>query len=167
VAGRRSQARRFSMLAIYEWQVTGKSAREIERHFFDDPVWMDEVATSLGEGAAAGAPDDPRSLAYDAELFSRLVRGVSGHVQQIDALLQPLLDRPVAQVDPVERAILRLGAFELLHCPEVPYRVVINEAVDLAKGFGAEQGHRYINGVLDQVARAVRPSELGRDTAAG
>jgi N utilization substance protein B len=71
-----------------------------------------------------------------------------------------MLDRAIESVDPVERAILRLGAYELSHKPEVPYRVVINEAVELAKVFGAEQGHKFVNGVLDQVAKKVRSIEV-------
>jgi len=78
----------------------------------------------------------------------------------LDQALSPFLDRPVERVDPVESAVLRLGAYELAHCADVPYRVVINEAVELAKTFGAEQGHRYVNGVLDQLAKAVRPNEM-------
>jgi N utilization substance protein B len=78
---------------------------------------------------------------------------------ELDDLLAPLLERPLAQVDPVERAVLRVGAFELAHRPEVPYRVVINEAVELAKRFGAEQGHRFVNSVLDRLARDLRAVE--------
>ena len=80
-------------------------------------------------------------------------------LDEIDDLIAPLLDRPMTQVDPVERAILRVGAFELAHRPEVPYRVVINEGVELAKRFGAEQGHRFVNGVLDRLAHQLRAVE--------
>ncbi|MCG8081879.1 MAG: transcription antitermination factor NusB, partial [Candidatus Thiodiazotropha taylori] len=79
---------------------------------------------------------------------------------QLDELLKPSLDRAIDSVDPVERAILRIGAYELQHKIEVPYRVVINEAVEMAKVFGAEQGHKFVNGVLDQVARKVRAVEM-------
>jgi N utilization substance protein B len=161
MAGRRSQARRYAMLALYQWQVTGQSPSEIGSHFFSDPIWMGEVADSLVDTADDGVPGDPEQRVYDHDLFDQLLKGVPRHVQEIDALLQPLLDRRVEQVDPVERAILRLGVYELLHCPDLPYRVVINEAVELAKGFGAEQGHRYVNGVLDRIARQVRRVEMG------
>jgi N utilization substance protein B len=161
MAGRRSQARRYAMLALYQWQVTGLSPSEIGRHFFDDPIWMGEVADSLAEAAEEGAPGDPEQRVYDHDLFDRLLKGIPGHIREIDAVLQPLLDRRVEQVDPVERSILRLATYELLHCPELPYRVVINEAVELAKAFGAEQGHRYVNGVLDKVAHQARRAELG------
>lgn len=75
-------------------------------------------------------------------------------------MLTPFLDRPIVQVDPVERAILRIGGYELMQRPDIAYRIIINEAVELAKVFGAEQGHRFVNGVLDKVARAVRPVEF-------
>jgi N utilization substance protein B len=74
--------------------------------------------------------------------------------------LHPFLDRPLAQVDPVERAILRIGGYELMQRPDIPYRIIINEAVELAKLFGAEQGHRFINGVLDKLAHVVRKAEF-------
>ncbi len=167
MAGRRSQARRYAMLALYQWQVSGQNPSEIGRHFLDDPVWIDEVADGLAEGTQEGAASEPAQGGYDPNLFDQLLKGVPRCVQDLDALLQPLLDRRVDQVDPVERAILRLGVFELLNCPEVPYRVVINEAVDLAKAFGAEQGHRYVNGVLDKIARQVRVLETESGTTAG
>jgi N utilization substance protein B len=88
------------------------------------------------------------------------MRGVPTHLVELDELLKPSLDRAIESVDPVERAILRLGVYELSHKPEVPYRVVINEAVELAKVFGAEQGHKFVNGVLDQVAKKVRTLEV-------
>jgi len=161
MASRRSQARRYAMLALYQWQMTGLNPVEIGRHFFDDPIWMGEVADSLAEAAEDGTPGDPAERIYDHDLFDQLLKGVPRQVKDIDAQLQPLLDRHIESVDPVERAILRLGVYELLYCPELPYRVVINEAVDLAKAFGAEQGHRYINGVLDKVCRSVRKVEMG------
>ena len=77
------------------------------------------------------------------------------------------LDRPILRVDPVERAILRAGAYELLYCPQVPARAIINEAVDLAKLLGADQGHRYVNGVLDRLAKELRPDELAGRAVAG
>jgi N utilization substance protein B len=87
------------------------------------------------------------------------VRAVPSRLGELDAALADCIDRALESVDPVERAILRLGAYELIEHPEIPYRVVINEAVELAKTFGAEQGHRYVNGVLDKAARQLRPLE--------
>lgn len=96
----------------------------------------------------------------DPDYFRELVHQVSARAVEIDVALEPFLDRPLAQVDPVEHAILRVGGYELLHHPELAYRIVINEAVELAKLFGAEQGHRFVNGVLDRLARAARPTEF-------
>jgi N utilization substance protein B len=97
----------------------------------------------------------------DLEYFEDLVRGVDTHRAELDAALAPLLDREIEQVDPIERAALRLGAYELKCRPDVPYRVVLNEAVELAKRFGAEHGHTYVNGVLDKLAREWRGTEAG------
>jgi N utilization substance protein B len=96
----------------------------------------------------------------DSDYFRELVHQVPARLAEIDAALEPFLDRPLAQVDPVERAILRIGGYELTQHPDLAYRIVINEAVELAKVFGAEQGHRYVNGVLDKLARAVRSAEF-------
>jgi len=161
MSGRRSQARRYAVLALYQWQVTGQDPAEIGRHFFDDPAWVNEVAESLVEVAqtpVTGVKDAP---AYDRELFKQLLYGVPAHLKDLDACLQPFLDRPIGRVDPVERAILRAGAFELLYSSSVPHPVAINEAVELAKLLGAEQGHRYVNGVLDRLARSQRGDETG------
>ena len=95
----------------------------------------------------------------DQDLFDRLLAGVIEHVDQLDADLAPCLDRPLEQVDSIERAVLRLGAAELRFHPDTPFRVVLAEAVDLARTFGAEQGHAFVNGVLDRLARSLRPGE--------
>ena len=92
----------------------------------------------------------------DETLFDTLLTGVPGNVEALDEHLAPILDRPIAQVDPIERAILRMGAFELTRCRDIPWRVVINECVELAREFGAEQSHRYVNGILDNLARRTR-----------
>ena len=99
---------------------------------------------------------------FDTAYFKDLLVGVTDHVAQIDQQLQPHLDRPIDEVDPVERAVLRMGAYELIHKLEVPYRVAINEAVEAAKLFGADQGHKYVNGVLDKVAQRVREAEVAQ-----
>ena len=99
---------------------------------------------------------------FDTTYFRDLLLGVTDHVAQIDQQLQPHLDRPIDEVDPVERAVLRMGAYELIHKLDVPYRVAINEAVEAAKLFGADQGHKYVNGVLDKVAHQVREAEVAQ-----
>ena len=135
---KRNQARRHAVQAIYQWQMAGENVGEIVNQF-------------LEEQDLAG---------FEVPYFQDLLKGVPQHLSELDELLKPALDRAIESVDPVERAVLRLGAFELCYKPEVPYRVVINEAVELAKVFGAEQGHKYVNGVLDQVAKQVRSAEV-------
>jgi len=134
----RSWARRLAMQAIYQWQLTDLDPAAIDAQFQAD---QDMSKADLG-------------------YFQELVQQVPARVQDIDAAIDPFLDRPLPQVDPVELAILRIAAYELLQRLDVPYRVVINEAVELAKKFGAEQGHRFINGVLDKAARKLRPQEI-------
>ena len=135
----RTHARRAAVQALYQWQITGQPPAEISIQF----------------------RDDQRLEKLDRDLFDALLFGVTAHRVALDDLLGPLLDRPVGQVDLVERAILRLGAYELAHCEGVPWRVVVNEGVDLAHTFGAEQSHRYVNGVLDRLARKLRAAETG------
>lgn len=134
----RSQARQRAVQALYQWQLTDQSPSNIEAQFLTD--------REMGKA--------------DQAFFHELLTGVPARLEEIDGHLTPLLDRPIAQVDPVERAILRMGTYELLACVETPYRVVINEAVELAKVYGAEQGHKYVNSLLDKVARKVRAAEV-------
>lgn len=136
-AQRRSWARRCAAQAIYQWQLTAQSPSNIIAHFIADQDL----------------------LKADSAYFHELTQQIPAQVQQIDAALQPFLDRPLAQVDPVEQAILRLGGYELLQRPDIAYRIIINEAVELAKLFGAEQGYRFVNGVLDKLAQRVRGAE--------
>jgi len=130
----RSRARRAALQAIYQWQMTAQALEIISAQFREDKSWK----------------------RIDEELFSALLYGVAANVTALDEILQPILDRPVAQLDAVERAILRMGAFELTHREDIPWRVVINECVQLAREFGAEQSHKYVNGILDNLARRAR-----------
>jgi N utilization substance protein B len=134
----RSQARKHAVQAIYQWQLAGQDIADIINQFLEE--------------------QDLKQ--FEVPYFQDLMKGVPGHLVELDELLKPTLDRAIESVDPVERAILRLAAYELSHKPEIPYRVVINEAVELAKVFGAEQGHKFVNGVLDQVAKKVRAVEV-------
>ena len=136
-SGSRSVARKLALQALYRWQL-------------NDCPWQDLVSEF------AGAEDMARA---DGEYFRALVAGVTASRVELDAALQPLLDRAPEHLDPIEHAVLLIGAHELRHCPEVPFRVVINEAVALAKRFGATDGYRYINGVLDRGARLWRQHE--------
>jgi N utilization substance protein B len=158
--GRRSEARRYAVLAIYQWQVSGETPAVIARHFFDDPAWIDAVADGLAEEQTVERAADAAPRVYDMKLFDQLLRGIPERVDDIDDALKAAVDRSLRSIDPVELAILRVGVYELLYSPELPVRVILNEAIDLAKTFGAEQGHRYVNGVLDRVAKRVRAAEL-------
>ncbi|BBA32099.1 N utilization substance protein B homolog [Methylocaldum marinum] len=101
-----------------------------------------------------------RAPEINTRFFKELLHGVPEHLRTIDEALSEFADRPVAEIDPVERAILRISAYELLFRLETPYRVVLNEGIDLAKQFGAAESHRYINGILDRVARKHRTAEI-------
>lgn len=128
---RRHFARHRALQALYQWQLAGQDLRDIEKQFLEE-MPMDGV---------------------DREYFHELLFGVPSQLTELDVQLTPWLDRGLDALDPVEKAILRLGVYELARRLDIPYRVAINEAVELAKQFGAEQSHRYINGVLDRVAR--------------
>lgn len=131
---RRGRARRLAMQALYQWQLTGEDVGRINAQFLTE-----------------------RDVNHaDLVYFQELLQQTALHVKAIDDALAPYLDRPPVQIDPVERAILWIAGYELLYRMDVPYRVVINEAVELAKAFGAEQGHKFINGVLDKAARTIR-----------
>ncbi|TXH66079.1 MAG: transcription antitermination factor NusB [Lysobacteraceae bacterium] len=134
----RTRARRRALQAVYAWQLSGASAREIVTQF---------------------AHEQAREIA-DLAYFEDLVHGVEKHRQPLDEALSPHLDRNVEEVDPIERAALRIAAYELAHRPDVPYRVVLNEAVESVKRFGSEHGHTYVNGVLDHVAAVLRSVEV-------
>jgi N utilization substance protein B len=134
----RRRARELALQGLYQWQMTGAGAAE--------------VARNLSELEGYGAADE----AYlRAELS-----GVIAEAGRLQALLEPLADRKWAEVSPVEKAILLMGAWEMAHVPELPYRVSINEAVELAKRFGGTDGHKYVNGILDRMAAALRPDEV-------
>jgi N utilization substance protein B len=134
----RSRARRRALQAVYAWQMSGATARDVIGQFAHEQAH--EVA--------------------DLEYFEDLVRGVDQHCADIDEALRPFLDRDIEQVDAIERAALRIAAYELRHRPDVPYRVVINEAIESVKRFGAEHGHTYVNGVLDHAAADWRAVEV-------
>ena len=136
----RSRSRRRALQAVYAWQLSGAGERDL-------------VAQFAHEQAHEAA---------DLEYFEDLVRGVLRHVAQLDEALSPYVDRTMEEVDPIERAALRIAAYEFMHRPDVPYRVVINEAIDSTKRFGSEHGHTYVNGVLDKAAAALRSVEARR-----
>ncbi len=134
----RSLARERAMQALYQWQMTGQNLADIEQQFLDEQ----DMAN------------------VDKKYFKELLHEVPRLVDEFDELSKELLSRPIEQVDPVERAILRIGLYELKLRIDIPYRVVINEAVELAKNFGAEQGHKFVNGTLDKAAKSLRSVEV-------
>ncbi len=134
----RHRARELAMQGIYEWRLSGKSAALIEKATIAEK--------SLGR--------------YDIEFFGKLLRGAVAHYEALEGQLAPNLDRKLEELSPVEYSVLLLAAYELCHHPEVPYRVVINEAVELTKTFGGSDGHKFVNGVLDKLAAQVRAAEV-------
>jgi N utilization substance protein B len=133
----RSRARRRALQAVYAWQLSNTAINKVIEQFRNEQDM--EVA--------------------DLEYFEDLVRGVEANLGTLDEALANFLDRDIAQVDPIERAVLRIAAYELRHRLDVPYRVVINEAIETTKRFGSEHGHTYVNGVLDHAAAQWRKAE--------
>ncbi len=136
-AAQRTRARRLAMQALYQWDMSDNNLSDIEAQFIEE------------EGFEKA----------DADYFSELLHKVPAKLDEIEASFAPFLDRPVKEIDPVERAVLRMASYELMTRIDVPYKVIINEAVNLTKKFGAEQAHKYVNGVLDQAARKLRAVE--------
>ncbi len=133
----RRKARELAVQAVYSWQLSQNNITEIETNF-------------ITENSARR---------FDIDYFQQLFRGVSTQVGSLDEKISPHVDRPLVDVDPVEKAILRVAVYELSDCLDVPYRVIINEAIELAKSFGADDSHKFVNGVLDKVVKLVRPNE--------
>jgi N utilization substance protein B len=144
-SGSRHRAREAAVQAIYQWQLTEQPPERVEDHFVLDHVMQ----------------------GVDLEYFHHLVHEIPLHRHELDDHLIPHLDRDLEEVDPVERAILRLGAFEFEFHPEIPYKVVLDEAVELAKTFGAEHGHKYVNAILDKVAQQLRAPEVSAARKSG
>ena len=134
----RTNARKAAVQALYQWQMTGESLVEIERQFVEEERLKD----------------------VQKSYFTELFHGVPKNLGAIDEALNEFVDRPVDMVDPVERAILRIGAYELLHRLDMPYRVILNEGINLAKYFGADGSHKYVNGILDKIAQKIRAVEI-------
>jgi transcription antitermination protein NusB len=131
----RRQAREVALQALYAWQLSG-----------GDPL---EEARS--------------NESYEkTEFLEGLVRGVHGGAAELEQMIAPHLDRAFSRLSPVERAILYIGAYELAHHPKTPFKVVLNEAVELGKSFGGTDGYRFVNGVLEKIAQALRPEEVAR-----
>lgn len=127
-------ARRFALQGLYEWQVSQSQVEEIERNFAENPEF----------------------IKANAEAFSNMLRGAIKGQPQFNEIIIKFVDRPIEQLDLVEKSVLWVGCYELLEHPEIPYKVIINESVNLAKKFGADQSYKFINGILDKVAKQIR-----------
>lgn len=134
----RHRARELAIQGIYQWRLTGGEAAQIEK----------QIREEKGLGR------------YDADFFGQLLRGTLTQHAELESVVAPHLDRGLTELSPIEFSVLLLGAFELVHHPEIPYRVVINEAVELAKTFGGTDGHKFVNGVMDKLAAQARAGEV-------
>ena len=134
----RRKAREFALKGLYEWKLSGNDVSDIAKHLRDEEGF-DQI---------------------DDAYFKVLLDGAVREAAALTELVETKLDRKLADLSPIEYAILLLGVFEATHCPDVPYRVVINEAVELAKAYGGTDGHKYVNGVLDKLVPALRPHEV-------
>jgi N utilization substance protein B len=141
-SGRRG-SRELALQGLYQWQLSGAKPGVIEAQLT----------------AVKGFEKSDRAY------FSQLLTGTVREADELRNALEPFIDRKFEELSPIERGIMMIGAFELKHCIEVPYRVVINEAVELAKSYGGTDGFRYVNGVLDKLAAALRPDEIGKRRA--
>ncbi len=134
----KTNARKCAVQALYQWQMTGESLRRIEMNFLEEEML---------KGA-------------QRNYFTEIFYGVPKQLNAIDDALAEFVDRPVEKIDPVERAVLRIGVYELMNRLDTPYRVIINEGVNLAKCFGADGSHKYVNGILDKVSQKQRALEI-------
>lgn len=134
----RHRARELALQGLYQWRIAGTDVMQIEKTTRDEK--------SLGR--------------YDVELFIQLLRGAVNQQEKLSEVIAPHLDRPLSELSPVEFSVLLLGAYELVNLPEIPYRVIINEGVELAKTFGGSDGHKFVNGVLDKMAAQLRAVEV-------
>ena len=137
----RSRAREFALQGLYQSLVGGNPVEDVD-------VFTRDLA---GFGKA------------DSVHFDALLHGCVANAAELDKLITPLLDRPMAEISPIEHAVMWIGVYEMQHCPDVPWRVVLNECVELAKEFGGTDGHKYVNGVLNGLAPSLRALEVEAD----
>ena len=135
------RARKLALQALYQWLMSGSELQEIEAQF--------RVINNMEK--------------VDVEYFCRLLHDIPKHLSELESSLLPFVDREIAGLNPIELTTLRIGAYELIHAPEIPYKVVLDESISLTKEFGSQDGHRYVNGVLNNLARQVRIVEIELD----
>ena len=134
----RRNARRYALQALYQWHMTKANMHDIEAEFLRYHI----------------------DKKLDKDYFHELIHHIPGEQQAIDQEMQPFLGRPLNELDPIELAVLRVATYELMKRPDVPYRVIINEALELTKKFGSVEGHKFVNGVLDRIAKQIRTVEI-------
>lgn len=139
------RARRLALQALYQWMMSGEALFQIEAQF--------RARNNMEK--------------VDVDYFKRLLYGIPEVVVALEAALTAFVDRPVQGLNPIELTVLRLGAFELFHCPEIPYKVVLDESISMAREFGSQDGHRYVNGVLNGLAKQVRMVEINNGSNDG
>lgn len=137
----RHHARSYAVQAIYQWQISGNELRDIEHDFISRHI----------------------DRALDMDYFKELLHTIPQKQEDIDQTMKPFLGRSLQSIDPVELAVLRIAVYELLERPDVPYRVIINEALELTKQFGSIEGYKFVNGILDQVAKKCREIEVAQN----
>lgn len=137
ISGKR-KARKLALQALYQWLMSGSDLHEIEAQF--------RVMNNMEK--------------VDGDYFCRLLHGIPAQIDVLESSIVPFIDRDIAGLNPIELTVLRIGAFELQYCPEIPYKVVLDESISLTKEFGSQDGHRYVNGVLNNLARQVRTVEI-------
>ena len=137
ISGKR-RARKLALQALYQWLMADSDLHEIEAQF--------RVINNMER--------------VDGDYFCRLLHGIPANIVDLEASISPFLDREISGLNPIELTVLRIGAFELFHCPEIPYKVVLDESISLTKEFGSQDGYRYVNGVLNNLARQVRSVEI-------
>jgi N utilization substance protein B len=133
----RHKARELALQAVYQWQFNADAEGSLIAQF----------------------SDFAKSTKYDEAFFIELLQGILANYKELDAKMTPFLDRPITELNPIELAVLRLALYELMYNLETPYKVVINEALELAKTFGSQDGFKYVNGVLDKAAKEIRVNE--------
>ena len=144
-------------------KASDKSARTRSREFAVQALYQFVVGGNTADDIDAFTRDLSGFHKADSVHFDALLHGCMAQAHTLDAAITPMLDRPLVELSPVERIILWVGAYEFQNCPDVPWRVVINECVELAKSFGGTDGHKYVNGVLNELAAVIRPDEVAQD----
>lgn len=134
----RHNARHYAVQAMYQWQIADASITDIEMEFLEMHV----------------------AKKIDLDYFKELIHGIPENKDEIDQEIQPFMARKLQDIDPVELAVLRLATYEMMKRPDVPYRVIINEALELTKKFGSVEGYKFVNGVIDKIARKLRAAEI-------